>query len=207
MRDRRSVSSTIRPARSSPPSTLDAARSDCRRWPAPPNRPPGAADLTSPLPLDYPRRLLPSVVPIGPSLWVPAVAESVDRPSGDKPSGPGRRSSEFQDDGAIAAAARPGCDASAVVTTAGRPGEPRRSRRRPRRPLRPPRADHAPGRGRGCHGGMGTTQKALAFGVLVRRPPGTRPVDVAADVVACGARTRVAGAASPRATRPAVDEA
>src|SRR6201999_2042590 len=72
-------------------------------------------------PLHYPRRLPPSVVPIGPSLWDPAVAESVELPPGDKPLVLVGCSSEFQDDGAIAAAALAGLRDRyrLVVTTAG----------------------------------------------------------------------------------------
>ena len=90
----------------------------------------------------------------------------------------------------------------------GRPGEPRRSRRRGRLPLPPPRADPAPGRRVVCHGGMGITQKALAFGVPVCVVPwGRDQLDVAAHVLAAGCGTRVGRRRlSPARLATAVDE-
>jgi MGT family glycosyltransferase len=147
-------------------------------------------------PLDYPRRLPPSVVMIGPSLWDPAGAAEVDLPQGDKPLVLVGCSSEFQDDGAIAAAALAGLGDRfrLVITTAGvdpaslgDPGDALVERYLPHTTILPA-ADAVV-----CHGGMGITQKALAFGVPVCVVPwGRDQLDVAAHVVAAGAGTRVA---------------
>ncbi len=146
-------------------------------------------------PLDYPRRLPPSVVPIGPSLWDPTIADSVELPAGDKPLVLVGCSSEFQDDGAIAAAALAGLSDRyrLVVTTAGvdpaslgDPGDALVARYLPHVPILREASVAI------CHGGMGITQKALAFGVPVCVVPwGRDQLDVAAHVVACGAGTRV----------------
>jgi MGT family glycosyltransferase len=163
-------------------------------------------------PFDYPRRLPPSVVPIGPSLWDPSVAESVELPSGEKPLVLVGCSSEFQDDGAIAAAALAGLRDRyrVVVTTAGvdpaslgDPGEAVVARFLPHVPILR-QADVVV-----CHGGMGITQKALAFGVPVCVVPwGRDQLDVAAHVVAAGAGTRVSRRRlSPTRLAAAVDAA
>jgi MGT family glycosyltransferase len=163
-------------------------------------------------PLDYPRRLPPSVVPIGPSLWDPTAAESVELPAGDKPLVLIGCSSEFQDDGAIAAAALAGLRDRyrLVVTTAGvdpaslgDPGDALVARYLPHVPILREAAVAI------CHGGMGITQKALAFGVPVCVVPwGRDQLDVAAHVVACGAGTRVGRRhLSPERLSAAVDEA
>jgi MGT family glycosyltransferase len=146
-------------------------------------------------PLDYPRRLPPSVVMIGPSLWDPAPAGSVELPQGERPMILVGCSSEFQDDGAIAAAALAGLRDSyrVVITTAGvdpaslgDPGDALVERYLPHTAILP-HADAVV-----CHGGMGITQKALAFGVPVCVVPwGRDQLDVAAHVVAAGAGTRV----------------
>jgi UDP:flavonoid glycosyltransferase YjiC (YdhE family) len=146
-------------------------------------------------PLDYPRRLPPSVVPIGPSLWDPTAAETVELPAGDKPLVLVGCSSEFQDDGAIAAAALAGLRDRfrVVVTTAGvdpaslgDPGDALVARYLPHVPILREASVAI------CHGGMGITQKALAFGVPVCVVAwGRDQLDVAAHVVACGAGTRV----------------
>jgi UDP:flavonoid glycosyltransferase YjiC (YdhE family) len=104
-------------------------------------------------------------------------------------------SSEFQDDGAIAAAALAGLRDRyrLVVTTAGvdpaslgDPGDALVARYLPHVPILREAAVAI------CHGGMGITQKALAFGVPVCVVPwGRDQLDVAAHVVACGAGTRV----------------
>jgi UDP:flavonoid glycosyltransferase YjiC (YdhE family) len=163
-------------------------------------------------PLDYPRRLPPSVVMVGPSLWDPAAGQSVDLPDDDRPLVLVGCSSEFQDDGAIAAAALAGLRDRyrVVVTTAGvdpaglgDPGEAVVARFLPHVPILR-QADVAV-----CHGGMGITQKALAFGVPVCVVPwGRDQLDVAAHVVAAGAGTRVGRRRlSPTRLAAAVDEA
>ena len=103
------------------------------------------------VPFDYPRRLPPSVVSVGPSLWDPATADTVELPAGNRPLVLVGCSSEFQDDGAIAAAALAGLRDRyrLVVTTAGvDPAALGRPRRRAGRPLPPARADPARGRRR-----------------------------------------------------------
>jgi MGT family glycosyltransferase len=163
-------------------------------------------------PFDYPRRLPPSVVSVGPSLWDPAVAEPVELPAGEKPLVLVGCSSEFQDDGAIAAAALAGLRDRyrLVVTTAGvdpaslgDPGDALVARYLPHVPILR-QADVVV-----CHGGMGITQKALAFGVPVCVVPwGRDQLDVAAHMVACGAGTRVSRRRlSPTRLAEAVDQA
>jgi MGT family glycosyltransferase len=146
-------------------------------------------------PFDYPRDLPASVVMVGPSLWDPAVAESVDLPAGDRPLVLVGCSSEFQDDGAIAAAALAGLRDRyrLVVTTAGvdpaglgDPGDALVAGYLPHLPILR-EADVVV-----CHGGMGITQKALAFGVPVCVVPwGRDQLDVAAHIVEAEAGTRV----------------
>ncbi len=120
-------------------------------------------------------------------------------------------SSEFQDDGAIAAAALAGLRDRyrLVVTTAGvdpaslgDPGDALVARYLPHVPILREASVAI------CHGGMGITQKALAFGVPVCVVPwGRDQLDVAAHVVACGAGTRVGRrrlirrSSRPRSTR------
>jgi MGT family glycosyltransferase len=163
-------------------------------------------------PFDYPRDLPPSVVMVGPSLWDPAPEEAVDLPAGEKPLVLVGCSSEFQDDGAIAAAALAGLRDRyrVVVTTAGvdpaslgDPGDALVARFLPHVPILR-QADAVV-----CHGGMGITQKALAFGVPVCVVPwGRDQLDVAAHVVAAGAGTRVARRRlSPTRLATAVDAA
>lgn len=147
------------------------------------------------VPFDYPRRLPPSVVSVGPSLWDPAAADIVELPAGSRPLVLVGCSSEFQDDGAIAAAALAGLRDRyrLVVTTAGvdpaalgDPGDALVARFLPHLPILREAAVVV------CHGGMGITQKALAFGVPVCVVPwGRDQLDVAARVVAAGAGTKL----------------
>jgi MGT family glycosyltransferase len=163
-------------------------------------------------PFDYPRDLPPSVVMVGPSLWDPAPEEAVDLPAGEMPLVLVGCSSEFQDDGEIAAAALAGLRDRyrVVITTAGvdpaslgDPGDALVARFLPHVPILR-QADIVV-----CHGGMGITQKALAFGVPVCVVPwGRDQLDVAAHVVAAGAGTRVARRRlSPTRLAAAVDAA
>jgi MGT family glycosyltransferase len=164
------------------------------------------------VPLDYERRLPTSVVHVGPSLWDPTADQTVDLPAGEKPLVLVGCSSEFQDDGAIAAAALAGLrdHYRVVVTTAGvdpeslgDPGDALVARYLPHVPILREAAVAV------CHGGMGITQKALAFGVPVCVVPwGRDQLDVAAHVVACGAGTRVGRRRlTPAKLAAAVDEA
>lgn len=164
-------------------------------------------------PLDYPRDLPPSVVMVGPSLWDPAPEDgAVELPADDRPLVLVGCSSEFQDDGAIAAAALAGLRDRyrVVVTTAGvdpaslgDPGDAVVARFLPHVPILR-QADVVV-----CHGGMGITQKALAFGVPVCVVPwGRDQLDVAAHVVAAAAGTRVGRRRlSPTRLAAAVEEA
>jgi UDP:flavonoid glycosyltransferase YjiC (YdhE family) len=146
-------------------------------------------------PFDYPRRLPASALPIGAALWDPPPAVAVELPAGARPLVLVACSSEFQDDGAIAAAALAGLRDRhrLVVTTAGvdpaglgDPGEALVDRFLPHAEILP-HADAVV-----CHGGMGVTQKALSFGVPVCVVPwGRDQLDVAAHVVEAGAGTRV----------------
>jgi len=146
-------------------------------------------------PFDYPRRLPPRVVPVGPSLWDPAATEQVELPVGNRPLVLVGCSSEFQNDGAIAATALAGLRDRyrLVVTTAGvdpcalgDPGDALVARFLPHVPILR-HADVVV-----CHGGMGITQKALASGVPVCVVPwGRDQLDVAARVVAAGAGTKL----------------
>lgn len=163
-------------------------------------------------PFDYPRDLPPSVVMVGPSLWDPAPDQAVELPQDDRPLVLVGCSSEFQDDGAIAAAALAGLRDRyrLVVTTAGvdptslgDPGDAVVARFLPHVPILR-QADVVV-----CHGGMGITQKALAFGVPVCVVPwGRDQLDVAAHVVDAGAGTRLGRRRlSPARLATAVEEA
>jgi UDP:flavonoid glycosyltransferase YjiC (YdhE family) len=158
------------------------------------NRAPLTLYFTS-APFDYPRRLPPSIVSVGPSLWDPAAADHVELPAGSRPLILVGCSSEFQDDGAIAAAALAGLrdryrlvvtTAGVDPTTLGDPGDALVARFLPHVPILREAAVVV------CHGGMGITQKALAFGVPVCVVPwGRDQLDVAARVVAAGAGTKL----------------
>jgi MGT family glycosyltransferase len=146
-------------------------------------------------PFDYPRPLPAHVHMVGPGLWDPPAAEPVELPAGDRPLVLVACSSEFQDDGEIAAAALAGLRGShrLVVTTAGvdpaslgEHGDALIERFLPHAAILP-HADVVV-----CHGGMGVTQKALSFGVPVCVVPwGRDQLDVAAHVLEAEAGTRV----------------
>ena len=163
-------------------------------------------------PFDYPRPLPPSVRMVGPGLWDPPAAAPVELPAGDRPLVMVACSSEFQDDGEIAAAALTGLRDRyrLVVTTAGVDpaslgdhGDALVDRFLPHGEILP-NADVVV-----CHGGMGVTQKALSFGVPVCVVPwGRDQLDVAAHVVEAGAGTRVSRRKlSPARLAAAVEEA
>jgi len=163
-------------------------------------------------PFDYPRDLPPSVAMVGPSLWDPAPDQEVDLPRDARPLVLVGCSSEFQDDGAIAAAALAGLRDRyrVVVTTAGVDpaslgdhGDAVVARYLPHTAILR-EADVVV-----CHGGMGITQKALAFGAPVCVVPwGRDQLDVAAHVVAADCGTRVGRRRlSPARLAAAVDEA
>jgi len=137
-------------------------------------------------PFEYPRPLPEGVLMVGAGTWDPPADLPVPIPEDDRPLALVACSSEFQDDGAIAAAALTGMADRwrLVVTTAGvDPASlPRRDeavveRFLPHRPLLERAAVVV------CHGGMGITQKALAHGVPVCVVPWARDqLDVAAHV-------------------------
>ncbi|HVX32180.1 MAG TPA: nucleotide disphospho-sugar-binding domain-containing protein, partial [Solirubrobacterales bacterium] len=132
---------------------------------------------------------------VGPSLWDPSPDRDVELPQDDRPLVLVGCSSEFQDDGAIAAAALAGLRGRhrLVITTAGvdptslgDPGDAIVARFLPHTPILC-QADVVV-----CHGGMGITQKALAFGIPVCVVPwGRDQLDVAAHVKVAGCGTRL----------------
>ena len=142
-------------------------------------------------PFEYPRRLPRGVLPVGPGLWDAEEDLGVELPDDDRPLVLVACSSEFQDDGAIAAAALTGLTPRyrVVVTSAGvdpaalpAGGDAVVARFLPHRPLLERAAAAV------CHGGMGITQKALAHGVPVCVVPwGRDQLDVAAHVEVAGA--------------------
>jgi UDP:flavonoid glycosyltransferase YjiC (YdhE family) len=163
-------------------------------------------------PFDYPRPLPASVRMVGPGVWDPPAAEPVELPAGDRPLVLVACSSEFQDDGEIAATALAGLGDHyrLVVTTAGvdpaglgNHGDALVERFLPHGEILP-HADVVV-----CHGGMGVTQKALSFGVPVCVVPwGRDQLDVAAHVLEAEAGTRVSRRRlSPARLAAAVDEA
>jgi UDP:flavonoid glycosyltransferase YjiC (YdhE family) len=163
-------------------------------------------------PFDYPRPLPASVRMVGPGLWDPPAAAPVVLPADERPLVLVACSSEFQDDGAIAATALAGLRDRyrLVVTTAGvdpaslgDPGDALVERFLPHGEVLP-HADVVV-----CHGGMGVTQKALSFGVPVCVVPwGRDQLDVAAHVLEAGAGTRVPRRKlSPARLAAAVEEA
>lgn len=146
-------------------------------------------------PFEYPRQLPPRVLMVGAGAWDPPAPLPFDLAGDERPLVLVACSSEFQDDGAIAAAALEGLGGRwrVVATTAGVD------------PATLPAADgavverflpHRPLLERAslvvCHGGMGVTQKALSYGVPVCVVPWARDqLDVAAHVVEAGAGTRL----------------
>jgi len=146
-------------------------------------------------PFEYRRPMPPGVLMVGAGTWDPPSALSVEIPEGERPLALVTCSSEFQDDGKIAAAALDGLrgDWRIVVTTAGvdpttlpAAGEAIVERFLPHRPLLE-RASVVI-----CHGGMGITQKALSHGVPVCVVPWARDqLDVAAYVLEAGAGTKL----------------
>jgi MGT family glycosyltransferase len=146
-------------------------------------------------PFEYRRPLPSNVVMVGAGLWDTSADTPVELPEDERPLAHVACSSEFQDDGAIAAAALAGLRDRwrLVVTTAGvdpaglgDTGDALVTRFLPHVPLLE-RADVVV-----CHGGMGITQKALAFGVPVCVVPwGRDQLEVAAHVVEAGAGSRL----------------
>lgn len=146
-------------------------------------------------PFEYPRPLPAGVEMVGPGLWDTAADAPFDLPGDERPLVLVACSSEFQDDGAIAAAALAGLRDRwrLAVTTAGvdpavlgERGDALLARFLPHSPLLE-RASAVV-----CHGGMGVTQKALSFGVPVCVVPwGRDQLDVAAHVVEAGAGTKL----------------
>jgi UDP:flavonoid glycosyltransferase YjiC (YdhE family) len=148
-------------------------------------------------PFEYPRPLPPGVRMFGAGEWDTAAdaAAPTEIPADERPLALVACSSEFQDDGAIAASALAGLGDRwrLVVTTAGvdpatlgDPGDAVVARFLPHGPLLR-QADVVV-----CHGGMGITQKALAHGVPVCVVPwGRDQLEVGAHVVEAEAGARV----------------
>ena len=148
-------------------------------------------------PFEYPRPLPPGVRMFGAGEWDTAADPdaTAELPDDDRPLALVACSSEFQDDGAIAAAALAGLGDRwrLVVTTAGVDpatlgdrGDAIVARFLPHGPLLR-QADVVV-----CHGGMGITQKALAHGVPVCIVPwGRDQLEVAAHLVEAEAGARV----------------
>lgn len=142
-------------------------------------------------PFEYERPMPPGVLMVGAATWDPPQPLPESIPDDERPRVLIACSSEFQDDGAIAAAAIEGLadDNRVVVTTGGvdPAGLPRRGdavveRHLPHSPLLERASAFV------CHGGMGGTQKALAKGVPVCVVPWARDqLDVGVHVVEAGA--------------------
>ncbi len=163
-------------------------------------------------PFEYRREMPAGVLMVGAGTWDPPSALPVELSEDERPLALITCSSEFQDDGEIAAAALEGLsgDWRLVVTTAGvdpatlpAAGDAIVERFLPHRPLLE-RASAVV-----CHGGMGITQKALSYGVPVCVVPWARDqLDVAAHVLEAGAGTKLSRRKlSPTRLAAAVDAA
>lgn len=146
-------------------------------------------------PFEYRRQMPPGVLMVGAGTWDPPSALPVEIPDDERSLALVTCSSEFQDDGEIAAAALEGLRDKwrLVVTTAGvdpatlpSAGDAIVERFLPHRQLLE-RASVVV-----CHGGMGITQKALSYGVPVCVVPWARDqLDVAAHVLEARAGTKL----------------
>ncbi len=165
-------------------------------------------------PFEYPRSDWPdNVRMVGPMNWDPPADEPAWLSELDGPIVLVSTSSEFQDDGRLAAAALEGLageDLTVVATlpSAEGPGTPippnaRVERFVPHRPVLERAACAV------THGGMGVTQKALAASVPVCAVPfGRDQLEVARRVEVCGAGTRLpASRLNPSRLRLKVEEA
>ena len=163
-------------------------------------------------PFEYRRSLPAGVLMVGAGTWDPPAPLPVELPEDERPLALVTCSSEFQDDGAIAAAALEGLRGGwrIVATTAGvdpatlpAGGDAVVERFLPHRPLLERAAVVV------CHGGMGITQKALSHGVPVCVVPWARDqLDVAAHVLEAEAGTRLPRRKlSPERLAAAVDAA
>jgi UDP:flavonoid glycosyltransferase YjiC (YdhE family) len=163
-------------------------------------------------PFEYQRPLPVGVLMVGAGVWDPPSALPFEISADERPLALVTCSSEFQDDGEIAAAALAGLrgDWRIVVTTAGVDpaalsvaGDAIVERFLPHRPLLE-RASVVV-----CHGGMGITQKALSYGVPVCVVPWARDqLDVAAHVLEAGAGAKLSRRKlSPRRLAGAVEAA
>jgi UDP:flavonoid glycosyltransferase YjiC (YdhE family) len=146
-------------------------------------------------PFEYPRPLPAGVVMVGAGEWDTGAEAEFDLPEDDRNLVLVACSSEFQDDGEIAATALAGLGGRwrLAITTAGVDpeslgdhGDALVARFLPHTPLLERAAAVV------CHGGMGITQKALAAGVPVCVVPWARDqLDVAAHVIEAGAGAKV----------------
>jgi UDP:flavonoid glycosyltransferase YjiC (YdhE family) len=142
-------------------------------------------------PFEYRRELPPGVLMVGAATWDPPAEMPAAVPDDERPLVLIACSSEFQDDGEIAQAALDGLTERyrVVVTSAGvdpagleRRGDAVVARFLPHGPLLE-RASVVV-----CHGGMGITQKSLAYGVPVCIIPWARDqLDVAVHAEEAGA--------------------
>lgn len=160
-------------------------------------RPPRLLALTAE-PFEYPRAWPSNVRLVGPGIWEPG-ADAAPPPGAAEDARPlvlVTCSTEFQNDGALVATALAALAAEpvrVVATTASldpasfaAPPNARVERFLPHGPLLAEAACVA------CHGGMGTTQKALAAGVPVCVVPfGRDQLEVARHVEVAGAGVRV----------------
>ena len=164
-------------------------------------------------PFEYPREWPRNVRHVGPALWEPPAPEPEWLPGEERPIVLVTASTEFQDDAKLIECA---LDAFAdspfalIATTAAHdpadfrvPPNARVARYLPHRPILRRAAVAI------SHGGMGTTQKALAAGVPVCAVPFIRDQsEVARRVQHCGAGTMLRpGRLRPDRLRAAVEEA
>ena len=147
------------------------------------------------VPFEYPRPLPPGVLMVGAATWDPPAELPATIPGDGRPLALVTCSSEFQDDGPIAAAALEAMTGRWRLVVASASVDPTRLPRRgdavverylPHRPLLE-RASVVV-----CHGGMGIAQKALSHAVPVCIVPwGRDQLDVGARVEEAGAGVRL----------------
>jgi MGT family glycosyltransferase len=164
-------------------------------------------------PFEYPREWPRNVRQVGPALWEPPAPEPEWLAAEERPIVLVTASTEFQDDAKLirdALEALAGGPYAVVVTTAAHdpddfqvPANARIERYLPHGPVLRRAAAVV------CHGGMGTTQKALAAGVPVCAVPFMRDqFEVARRLEHCGGGTILrSGRLRPERLRAAVEKA